>query len=234
MAKYTPKRVLVVAAHPDDIEISAGGTLALWASEGAAITFLLCTNGRAGSNVPETDLDELVVVRRDEQRRAAAILGVSDVRFLDRQDGTLTPDLELRKEITKTIRELKAEVIMTFDPQMYFSDDRGYVNHPDHRAVGLGTIEACFPSAGCRPAFPELLADGYEPYDPSHLYMFGTNAANFWVDITEHIETKMAAIRVHASQLDEATVRSFTQMAQKNASAMNCDYAEKFRKVDLV
>jgi len=111
-----PLRILGIFAHPDDAEFTAGGSAARWADEGAAITYVVVTNGAAGSNDPNQDLNELVRIREAEQRAACAVLGVQEVLFLGYADGTLQPTLELRRELTRIIRQLKPDRVMIGDP----------------------------------------------------------------------------------------------------------------------
>jgi LmbE family N-acetylglucosaminyl deacetylase len=146
-----PFRILVIAAHHDDIEFGLAGSVALWTDQGAEATFCIVTDGSAGSNDPHVDLAELVERRKDEQRRAAEIVGVKDVRFLGYQDGVLEPTLELRRDLTRLIRELKPHRVVIPDPTVrYFGDF--YINHPDHRAAGEAASYAVF-SAETRPVF---------------------------------------------------------------------------------
>src|SRR5687768_7658053 len=139
----TPERVLVVAAHPDDIEFGAAGTVARWVGEGATVRYLLVTRGDKGSDDPSADMAALARVREDEQRAAAAELGVEGVDFLDEPDGQVEPSLALRERITRAIRAFRPEVVMTHDPTVLFVNNE-WVNHPDHRVVGRATVDAVF------------------------------------------------------------------------------------------
>ena len=142
----TPARVLVVAAHPDDIEFGAAGTVARWVAEGSDVGYLVATRGDKGSDEPDADVVELVARREREQRAAAAELGVTRVDFLDEPDGMVQPSLELRERITRAIRASRPEVVMSHDPTVLFVNNE-WVNHPDHRAVGQVTVDAVFPTA---------------------------------------------------------------------------------------
>ena len=153
----TPDRVLVVAAHPDDIEFGAGGTVARWVTEGATVRYLLVTRGDKGSDDPGVDVDALVLTRETEQRAAAAELGVEGVDFLDQPDGQVEATLALRERITFAIRSFRPEIVMTHDPTVLFVNNE-WVNHPDHRAVGQVTVDAVFPTAryvSFNPGIPE-------------------------------------------------------------------------------
>ena len=227
-------RILGIFAHPDDSEFSCGGSAALWAREGAEITYCIVTDGAAGSNEPNADLAELVRIRADEQRAACAALGVLDVIFLGYADGTLTHTLELRRELTRLIRRLKPDRVVTGDPTaVFYGTD--YINHPDHRAAAEAAIYAVFPSAGTRPIFPELLAEGFEPHNVKEVYISGDEAtANTHVDISSTIEQKIAALRCHKSQLDPGDGQWVREWAANSGKAAGMAYAEAFRVMKLV
>lgn len=197
-----PIRVVVIAAHPDDIEFGMAGTIARWVKEGAHVTYVIVTDGSAGSNEPGIDLQGLIETRRQEQLEAAAAVGVTDVRFLGYQDGILEPTIELRKSLTRILRDVKPDRVMCQDPTMVFFGD-GYINHPDHRAAAEAAVYATFPSSETRPIFPELLDEGYEPHKVKELWMTMNHKPTHYVDIGEVFDQKAAALRAHASQLGE-------------------------------
>jgi Uncharacterized proteins, LmbE homologs len=226
--KQQQLRILVIAAHPDDIEFGAGGSLARWADEGAAITLCLVTDGSAGSNDPNVDTVELAKTRQEEQRAAAAVLGISDVRFLGYRDGTLQASIELRRELTRLIRELKPQRVLCQDPTTVFVED-GYINHPDHRAAGEAAIYAVFPSAETRPIFPELLAEGYEPHHVDELYLMMNMAPNHYVDITSSIDRKIQALLCHRSQVGPEVEEGVRKWAIEDGKAAGMPMAEGFR-----
>lgn len=225
-------RILVIVAHPDDIEFGAAGTVAQWTDEGHEVTYCLVTDGAAGSNEPDADLGELIQTRQAEQCQAAAVVGVRDVRFLGYPDGTLQPTLELRRDLTRLIRELKPGRVVCTDPTLMFAGNY-YINHPDHRAAAEAAVYAVFPSAGTRPIFPELLAEGYEPHDVSELWLQFSDHADTAIDITPHMERKIAALLCHRSQVGAevgAMVRKWdAEEGQKHGYA----YAEAFRVMKL-
>ncbi len=222
------KRILVIAAHPDDIEFGAAGSIAKWASEGAEITFCLVTDGSAGSNQPDADLAELVRVRQQEQCAAADILGVKNVRFLGYKDGALQPTLELRRDLTRVIREIRPDRVLVQDPTTVFFQSF-YINHPDHRAAGEAAVYAVFPSAGTRPIFAELLAEGLEPHDVAELYLDLTLAPDTFVDISNFIEQKIQALLCHKSQLDESVAEMVKKWSAEAGEKIGVAYAEGFR-----
>ncbi len=230
----TRLRILGIFAHPDDAEFTCGGSAAIWSEQGAEITYVIVTNGAAGSNDPNQDLDELVRVREAEQRAACAVLGVQEVIFLGRPDGTLQPTIELRRELTRIIRRLKPDRVVTGDPTGVFYGD-GYINHPDHRAAAEAAIYAVFPSAVTRPIFPELLAEGYEPHQVKEVYISVEDAhANTFVDISSALDRKIEALRCHKSQLDPGDGQWIRDWAAETGKAGNVAYAEAFRVMKLV
>ena len=197
------KRVMGIFAHPDDPEFFAGGTFARWAAEGAHITFVMATSGDKGSEDPAMTHEKLIEIREEEERNAAKALGVEEVIFLKYPDGELTPSLDLRRALTRLIRMKQPDTVVTCDPTAYWYGT-GYINHPDHRAIGEVTMAAVFPTARDRLNFIELQRDeGLEPHKVKYLYLAGPAEATTSVDITDHVETKIAALRHHVSQIKD-------------------------------
>jgi LmbE family N-acetylglucosaminyl deacetylase len=230
----TPARVLVVAAHPDDIEFGAAGTVARWVTEGAEVRYLIATRGDKGSDDADASVADLVARREREQRAAAAEIGVAAVDFLDEPDGLVQPTLELRERITREIRAARPEVVMSHDPTVLFVNNE-WVNHPDHRAVGQVTVDAVFPTARDPLNFPEHRAAGLEPWKVAELFLWSTNEANQLVDIGATLERKIAALAHHASQF-----RSFDDIArwvrrrsEELGERAGYRAAEGFRRVTL-
>jgi LmbE family N-acetylglucosaminyl deacetylase len=230
----TPERVLVVAAHPDDVEFGAGGTVARWTGEGASVRYLIATRGDKGSDDPSTDPAELAALREDEQRAAAAEIGVGGVTFLDEPDGQVMPTLELRERITRAIRELQPEIVMTHDPTVLFVNNE-WVNHPDHRAVGQAAVDAAFPTARDPLNFREHIDDGLAPWKVAELFLWSTNEANQLVDIGATLDAKIAALSHHASQfrsLDDIA-RWVRRRSEELGERAGYRAAEGFRRVTL-
>ena len=196
------RRVLLVMAHPDDPEFSCGGTLAKWAREGQEIRYLLLTCGDKGGDRPDVTPEMLCADRQAEQRAAAAILGVKAVVFLNNHDGELVNTPDVRRDIVREIRRFKPDAIVTGDPTTYFRMN-SYINHADHRAAGAATLDAVFPAAGNRMYFPELLSEGLNPHSPKEVWMTGSNEPNLWVDVTETLDIKIAALKEHKSQIKD-------------------------------
>ena len=200
-----PKRAMTIQAHPDDQEFTVGGTLAKWAAADCEIVTVCITSGGAGSNkFTPADMTSalLAPIREAEQRAACKVLGVRDVVFLGYPDGGLAHTLDLRRDLTRLIRRYKPEVVITGDPTMRFFGNR-YMNHPDHRAAADAALDAVFPSAGTRFIFEELLAEGLEPHEVAQVYLHGSEHPDTWVDVGDFLETKLAALREHRSQLGE-------------------------------
>lgn len=228
-----PMRILGIFAHPDDSEFMLAGSAARWADEGADIVYCIVTNGAAGSNDPNQDLDELVRIREVEQRAAATVLGVGEVLFLGYPDGTLQPTIELRRELTRIVRQYRPDRVVCGDPTAVLYGD-SYVNHPDHRAAAEAAIYAVFPSAVTRPIFPELLAEGYEPHQVKELYISGSSQPNTYIDISATLERKIEALRCHKSQLDPGDGAWIREWAAEAGKAGNVEYAEAFRVIKLL
>jgi LmbE family N-acetylglucosaminyl deacetylase len=228
-----PLRILGIFAHPDDAEFTVAGSVALWASQGARITYVIVTDGGAGSNDPHQSRAELVRIRQAEQTAACALLGVQEVLFLDYPDGVLEPTLALRRDLTRTIRRLKPDRVVCGDPSVMFYGD-GYINHPDHRAAAEAALYAVFPSAPTRPIFPELLAEGFDPHQVKEVYMTSDAAhVNTYVDISETMERKIAALRCHTSQVDPGDGSWLRAWAAEDGKAAGLPYAEAFRVMKL-
>lgn len=223
-----PQHILVIVAHPDDIEFGVAGSVARWVDEGIQITYGIVTDGAAGSNEPSVDLKVLANQRQAEQCAAAEAVGVRDVRFLGYPDGVLQPTMELRRDLTRLIRQVKPDRVVCQDPTMVFSGD-DYINHPDHRAAGEAAIYAVFPSAETRPVFPELLEEGYDPHHVSELYLTLTPQPNTHIDITTTIERKIAALLCHKSQVGPEVGDLVREWNSEAGKEIGVPFAERFR-----
>jgi len=227
------QRVLVVLAHPDDPEFFCGATLAKWAREGKHIRYLLLTCGEKGSDNPDVTPEMLCADRQAEQRAAAAVIGVQQVLFLNYHDGELTNSPELRRDIVREIRRFKPDIIVTSDPTTYFRMG-AYFNHADHRTAGAATLDAVFPAAGSPMYFPELLDEGLEPHRPSEIWVSLTNEPNTWVDVTDTIAVKIAALKAHKSQVKDP--QEMERRIRERLRRTDVDrefYAEGFRVIKL-
>ncbi len=228
--------ILVVLAHPDDPEFYCGGTVARWASEGRRVIYCLLTRGDKGADESGTDPEAMAVTREREQRAAAAVLGVTEVLFLDHADGYLVPDLALRREIVGVIRRVRPDIVVTCDPTNFFPSSR-YINHPDHRAAGQATLDAVFPAAGSGMFFPELEADhGLAPHKVRQVYVAGALNPNTAVDVTAQVARKVEALRQHVSQIrdmDGLDHRMRDWLLDPESPADAPRYVERFQRIEL-
>ncbi|HEV2362105.1 MAG TPA: PIG-L deacetylase family protein [Acidimicrobiales bacterium] len=196
-----PERILIVTAHPDDVDFGAAGSIASWTKAGAEVTYCIVTNGDAGALERETDLGTLEEVRQAEQRAAAAEVGVSDVRFLGYPDGKLEVSLALRRDISRVIRSVRPQRVVTQSPERNW--DRIRASHPDHMAAGEATLQAVYPDARNPFAHPELLEEGLEPHVVDQVWLMASPRARFAIDITDTLDRKIAALLSHRSQVGE-------------------------------
>lgn len=230
----TPNIVLGIAAHPDDLDVGAGGALAYYASQGAAVHYLILTDGGKGSDDPTMSSSQLTQIRHAEQQTALEAIGGKTVQFLDYPDGELEVTMELKKRIVKTIRSIKPDVVITMDPTVIYSADMGIINHPDHRAAGQATLDAVFPLARDRLTFPELLTEGYEPHKVGTVLMVNFNEGNFTVDITESFDTKIKALQAHVSQFGAIDGSGWIRdMAVASGKIAGYQLAERFMRIDI-
>lgn len=231
MAVYTPKRVMVIVAHPDDIEFSCAGTIARWVKQGAVACYVLVTSGDVGIAKAGMTRAEATEIREREQREAAAIVGVHDLVFLREPDGMVEATIALRKKLVREIRRFKPDTVITGDPQALWVSG-GYINHPDHRAVALAAVDAIFPAAGQPNLFEELAEEGLTAHKPHKVYVTTWDKADTWVDISETIETKIASLKAHVSQMGEwDPTEMVRQWAQEAAKGKEMDYAEQYRVI---
>jgi LmbE family N-acetylglucosaminyl deacetylase len=193
------KRVLVVAAHPDDSEFGVAGTVALRARDGWEVYYLICTDGSKGSDDPAMTPDRLVPLRQEEQRAAIRVLGGKDVFFLDYVDGELAYTREFARDVVRAIRTIKPHTVFTSDTNQIVRNV--FINHPDHRCTGTVVLDCVYPLARNRHTFPELLDEGLEPYSAREVYLWSTSDINHKVDITDVIDLKLEALSKHASQM---------------------------------
>ena len=231
-----PQRAMSIHAHPDDQEFTVGGTLAKWARAGCEIITVCITSGGAGSNKytpPDMTRRALVAIREEEQREAGRILGVKDTIFLGHEDGMLEPSIALRKELTRLIRRFRPEAVLTGDPSMRFYGST-YMNHPDHRVAADVALDAVFPSAGTRLIFPELLDVGLEPHEVHQVYIHGAERPDTYVDISDVLDVKVAALRAHKSQMGEwDPAEMIAQWAREQGKRRKLAAAEAYRRMVL-
>jgi LmbE family N-acetylglucosaminyl deacetylase len=194
---FVPSKALLVVAHPDDIDFGAAGTVATLTNHGVEVVYGLVTSGQAGEPAHLSPA-ELTEIRRKEQTAAAAIVGVSELHWLGFPDGHLVADLALRKAISRLIRMVKPDLVITQTPVRNL--DRIYAAHPDHLAAGEATVSAVYPDARNGHSFPELLAEGHEPHAVPRVWLMAGNDHNLHVDITDSLDRKIEALMAHESQ----------------------------------
>ncbi|MBC7564942.1 PIG-L family deacetylase [Candidatus Saccharibacteria bacterium] len=229
-----PKVVLGIVAHPDDLDVGAGGTMAFFAANGAKIHYLILTDGGKGSDDEHITSKELTDIRRQEQRDALAIIGGHNVNFLDYPDGELEVSMALKKDIVKEIRAVKPDVVVTLDPTLVYSAKNGIINHPDHRAAGQATLDAVFPLARDHLTFPDLLVGGLHPHKTPTLLLINFDQGNFYVDITDTFETKLNALAVHESQFKAVRESTWLKdMAAQQGILVGYPLAESFVRIDI-
>jgi LmbE family N-acetylglucosaminyl deacetylase len=224
--------IMVVAPHPDDAEYGAAGTVAKWTRAGKQVIYIICTNGAKGSNNPEIKSEQLIEIREKEQRAAAAVLGVCDVIFLGYPDLHLEASPDFVREMVRQIRLYRPKTIVTADPY------RRYVWHRDHRVTGQVVLDAVYPLARNRPAYPELLEEGLEPHKVEELFFWATEEINYRSDITDTFDLKLAALRCHASQLVEfdstALEERLKSRCRQMAEGEAFEFAEAFHRELIV
>jgi LmbE family N-acetylglucosaminyl deacetylase len=192
------RRCLVVAAHPDDIDYGSAGTVALLVSEGWDVAYCMVTDGDAGGFDPLVPRSEIPRIRRAEQTAAAKELGVTELHWLGHPDGRVAVSLELRRDIARVIRIVRPERVICPNPERIWTSV--YASHPDHMAAGEAALRAVYPDARNPFAFPELLAEGLEAHTVAEVWVSGVPDPNLTVDVTDHYQAKLAALRAHVSQ----------------------------------
>ena len=229
------QRALCVMAHPDDVDFGSAGTVAAWVKQGIEVSYCLVTDGDAGGFDPEVPRAEIAGIRRAEQTAAAEEVGVTDLTFLGYPDGRLESSLELRRDISRVIRQKRPDRVICQSPERNFQ--RLFASHPDHLAAGEATLCAVYPDARNPFTFTELMDEGHEPWTVREVWMGAFGNPNRFVDITDTIEMKLAALRRHVSQMPdvEATmerVRQWTSATAKTAQLPDGSYAEGYLVIE--
>lgn len=237
MANTSPRKILAVGAHPDDIDIGASGTIAKYIQEGYKCHYLVLTGGCKGSEDPKISRDDLIKIRKSEQQKAADLLGATKVTFLDFVDGELENSHALKKQIVKIIREVKPTTVICWDPTLYYDQNRMFVNHPDHRIAGEATMDSVYPFARNARTYPELLDEGLGPHVVEELLLVNFSKANYFVDITKFMDKKLAALACHKSQFPDikkfgAMIKKMNKLTGQKASPP-VDFAEGFIRIVL-
>ena len=215
------ERILVVSAHPDDVDFGSAGTIALWTKAGIEVSYCLVTDGQAGGFEPDRDRAEMPAVRRAEQTAAADQVGVHDLHFLGYEDGYLEPTRALVRDISRVIRQVRPQRLVCQSPERNWL--RLPASHPDHLAAGEATVQAYFPAAGNPFAYPELTE---EAWTVGELWMLAHPEVNHYVDITETIDQKLAAVMSHTSQHPEPEALRTRLRAMLAQNATRAGYPE--------
>jgi len=228
------ERILVVCAHPDDVDFGVAGSVAAWVKAGIEVGYCIVTDGDAGGSDRSVSRADMAVTRREEQRAAAAEVGVSDVVFLGYPDGRLTPSIELRRDISKQIRLMRPDRLVCQSPERLW--ERLGASHPDHLAAGEASVCAVYPDARNPFAHPELLAEDLEPHTVPEMWLMAAPDPNRAVDITDTFDRKIAALHRHRSQVGEGEwleerIRTWVEAGGRQAGLAEGHLAELFRVV---
>lgn len=222
---------LVISPHPDDAEFGAAGTVARLTKAGKRVIYVVCTAGDKGTTDRTLDPQALVDIREKEQKAAADLLGVAQVKFLGFPDQGLEDTPEFRKEIVRLIRKHRPRTVMTTDPY------RRYIWHRDHRITGQVVMDAVFPYARDHLAYPDMLAEGLEPHKVRKLLFWAAEDVNYRSDITDTFEDKLAALHCHVSQVKELGIADLEEWLRRRCSEMaegeTFALAEAFHRVIL-
>jgi LmbE family N-acetylglucosaminyl deacetylase len=227
-----PAQVMVVTPHPDDAEYGVAGTVARWAKEGKEIVYVVCTNGDKGTSDPDIKAEEVAKTREREQLAAAKLLGVREVIFLRHSDQGLEDTPEFRKELVRLIRTHRPETVVTADPH------RRYIWHRDHRITGRVTLDAVFPYARDRLAYPDLIEEGLAPHKVREVLLWASEDPNYRSDITGTFGMKVAALRCHESQIGPVPSPELEKWLRKRQEEMaegeDFELAEAFHREEIL
>src|SRR5262245_22268940 len=199
LAEEDIERILVVTAHPDDVDFGVAGSVAVWTDNGIEVSYCIVTDGDAGGFDPDVPRSDIAGIRRAEQTAAAEQVGVTDVTFLGHPDGRLYPTIELRRDISRVIRRVRPQRVVTQSPERNFN--RMYASHPDHMAAGEAALCAVYPDARNPFAHPELLEEGYEAWTVPEVWIMSSTSGDAFTDITSTIDRKVKALLCHVSQM---------------------------------
>ncbi|HXU91981.1 MAG TPA: PIG-L deacetylase family protein [Methylomirabilota bacterium] len=222
-------RVLVVTAHPDDSEFGAGGTVARFVKEGREVAYCIVTNGNKGSSDRTMTPERLAVIRAEEQRNAARVLGVERVTFLGYPDGEVEDTRDLRRDVSREIRRFRPDLVVCQNPNRTYNLG---ASHRDHRTVGGVTLDCVYPLARDHMAFPELLPE-FEPHKVREVYVMQWQEPHIVSDISDVIDLKLKALSCHASQFKDfaAVEQRVRQRSKELGAARGYAFAEAFDRI---
>jgi LmbE family N-acetylglucosaminyl deacetylase len=231
------QKILVILAHPDDPEFFCGATLAKWISEGHQISYLLLTRGEKGINehfnLP--NVEDIIRIRKNEQEKAARVLGIQNILYLQEPDGYLVPSLSIRRKVVKAIREVKPNIVVTCDPTNYYMRDT-YINHPDHRAAGQIVIDSVFPAVQNPAFYPDLMIkDKLYPHKIREIWLSLPFKPNSKIDVTKYWSKKLEALHAHESQIGEPVEFDLRMLNRrvKGSSPKKPKFEEVFHRIIL-
>lgn len=227
-----PHRVLAVYAHPDDADVACAGTLARWAVAGASTHLVVCTDGGRGTHDESVVPAELAAQRRVELEQSCKVVGFSSFEILGMGDGELEPDRALQATLVALIRRHRPDTVLGHDPTAVFFGQE-YFNHRDHRAAGWALLDALSPAA----ALPHYFPEAGPPHQASTLYLSGTLEPDVWVDISDTVEVKVAAVECHRTQFasgpDGWVAGVVRSRAEDEGRRAGVAFAEGFRRLTL-
>jgi LmbE family N-acetylglucosaminyl deacetylase len=229
------ERILVVTAHPDDVDFGCAGSVARWTDAGIEVSYCIATNGEAGGFDGAVPRPTMAEIRQAEQRTAAKVVGVTDLTFLGYPDGRLVSTIDLRREISRVIRRVRPQRVVGQSPERNYQ--RIYASHPDHLAAGDATLAAVYPDARNPFAHPELLEEGFEPWSVAEIYLMTADASDVFVDITDTIDRKLDALRSHASQMQDpgnldGLIKDWGRALAQTGGLPEGRMAESFLRID--
>jgi LmbE family N-acetylglucosaminyl deacetylase len=230
-------RILVVTAHPDDVDFGAGGSVATWAKAGSEVAYCIVTDGDAGGSDRSVSRPAMAELRRREQTAAAAELGVTNLTFLGYPDGRLYVTDELRRDVSRVVRQFRPDRLVAQSPERNYQ--RIGASHPDHMAAGEAALCAAYPDARNPFAHPSLLEEeGLEPHAVKEVWLMAAPQPNRAVDITETLERKLAGLHRHESQIAneadlDSRVREWAVANGQLAGLGEGEMAELFQVVSM-
>lgn len=232
--------LLAVGAHPDDLEFTSSGTIARMVEEGWDAYYIICTDGSRGSKDPKMTHERLAQIRRKEQVKAGKTLGLKDIFFLDHPDTELVADTALKGEIVRIIRTVRPKIVFSWDPTFYYTEhsawtNTAFINHTDHRAAGIATMDAVFPLSRDMLTYPEQIKEGLSAHRVEELWLYGAEKKSHIVNITDTFDKKIKALKIHASQFDDfpAIKKRVEKRALSFANEEEFEFAESFIRLTL-
>jgi LmbE family N-acetylglucosaminyl deacetylase len=228
------ERALAIVAHPDDLEYGAASAIARWSSQGKKVSYVILTKGEAG--IDSIHPEETASLREAEERKSASLVGVQDVFFLDYQDGIIQYSLGLRRDIAREIRKKRPHILITLNHRLVWGD--AVLNMADHRWTSLAVLDGAR-DAGNRWIFPELLQEGYEPWNGARfICLSGSPYPTHAVDVTSFLDKGIASLKQHKVYLDNLSedfnVEKFLrQSAAETGKALGCSFAVSFEMIKI-